>query len=80
MTAAARFRQSDITRAIKAAENAGMRVGPDSARFSDGEWVIDGEYGSGFDAGWMHRHEALNFICDGVERYRAPSITPDRTS
>lgn len=35
------------------------------------EWVIEEGYGSGFDAGWMPQHEAVGFICAGVERYRA---------
>jgi len=35
------------------------------------EWVIEREYGVALDAGWMHVHEAIYFICECVEEYRA---------
>ena len=43
------------------------------------EWVSEGEYGSGFDAGWMHNHEALALIVDGISRFKA-SPTKDGAS
>jgi hypothetical protein len=47
-----------------------FHVGPEEGRFESDEWVIERDYGSGFDAGWMPKHEAVGFICDGVEEYR----------
>lgn len=36
------------------------------------EWVVEPSYGTDmFEAGWMHHHEAIHFICDSVEEYRA---------
>lgn len=47
-----------------------FHVGPEEHRFGPDEWAIERDYGSGFDAGWMPKHEAIGFICDGVEEYR----------
>lgn len=43
----------------------------DSAIFNDA-WIIERDYGEGpYDAGWMQRHEAVAFICEGVAEFRA---------
>lgn len=35
------------------------------------EWEIERDYGdSDFAAGWMHKHEAVAFICEGVTEFR----------
>jgi hypothetical protein len=38
--------------------------------FGEEELVIERDYGDQFDAGRMHKHEAIGFICDSVEEYR----------
>lgn len=45
-------------------------IGPEETWHGNGCWSTGGTYGSGFDAGWMHRHEALGFICQAVDTYR----------
>ena len=43
--------------------------------FGEEAFLIERDYGDGpYDAGWMPRHEALGFICDGVEEFRAGTI------
>lgn len=42
------------------------------------EWVVERPYGTDrFDAGWMHQHEAIHFICDCVDEYRAAEREQD---
>lgn len=49
----------------------------DEGIFGPDEWMIDRDYGDGpFDAGWMHKHEAVGFICQSVEEYRRMTPTP----
>lgn len=48
-----------------------FHVGPDAERFGPNEYVAEGEYGDGFDAGWMPLHTAIAIICAQVEIYRA---------
>lgn len=48
-----------------------LDIGPEDTWHGDGAWRIDGDYGSGFDAGWMHKHEALGFMVEGIAAYRA---------
>lgn len=38
--------------------------------FAPSAWVVERDYGSGFDAGWMPKHEAVGFIASSVEEYR----------
>ena len=46
-------------------------VGPKEQPWCCDEWGIERDYGTGEDAGWMPRHAAIGFICDGVEAYRS---------
>lgn len=40
--------------------------------FKNDLFVVEREYGDGpYDAGWMQLDEALNFVCDSVEEFRA---------
>ena len=43
------------------------------------EWGIVRGYGKGFEAGWMPLHEAVGFICDGVEAYRSATQSQQPT-
>ncbi len=36
-----------------------------------GLWACEKDYGDGFDAGWMPKIEALVFICQAADQYRA---------
>lgn len=49
-----------------------LDIGPEDQWHGYGCWRIERDYGSGFDAGWMHRHEALGFIVEGIAAYREP--------
>lgn len=42
--------------------------------FGQEERIVERGYGSGFEAGWMHKHEAIGFICDAVEAFRGQAI------
>lgn len=46
-------------------------IGPADDWFTERAWSIEREYGKWPDAGWMPRHEALGFIVEGIEAYRA---------
>lgn len=39
--------------------------------FDDGAFCIEREYGEGFEAGWMPKHEAIRFIVQGIAEFRA---------
>jgi len=52
-----------------------LDIGPEDQWHGYGCWRIERDYGSGFDAGWMHKHEALGFIVEGIAEYRA-RLTP----
>lgn len=43
----------------------------DDQIFSDQSFCMYREYGSTFEAGWMHQHEALGFIVEAITIYRA---------
>ena len=50
-------------------------IGPKEVPWACDEWEIDRDYGTGEDASWMPIHEAVGFICDSVEEYRATAGT-----
>lgn len=43
----------------------------DDQIFDAPSFYIERPYGAAFEAGWMPKHEAIGFICDSVEEYRA---------
>lgn len=43
----------------------------DAEIFDNDIFYHEEEFGEGFDAGWMHRHEALGCIVKGIGLYRA---------
>jgi len=48
-----------------------FHVGPEDDWFTGREWLLEGEFGTDYEAGWMCRHEALDIIVDSVAAYRA---------
>lgn len=46
-------------------------IGQAADWWTERAWSIEREYGKWPDAGWMARHEALGFIVEGIEAYRA---------
>lgn len=47
-----------------------LTIGQQSDWFTPRAWYHDRPFGTWPDAGWMHRHEAIGFICDAVEAWR----------
>jgi hypothetical protein len=45
-------------------------VGAEADWFTDRAWLIEQDYGTFPDAGWMPQHEALGFIVEGIGAYR----------
>lgn len=50
----------------------------DDAIFADPTFYIERDYGGGFDAGWMPKHEALGFIVASIAEYRSASAIEAR--
>ena len=53
-----------------------FEVGPKETPWHCEEWEMEGDYGTGEEAGWMPMHDALTLICDCVEAYRAEHAAP----
>lgn len=46
-------------------------IGGEGDWFTDRAWSVERPYGSWPEAGWMPLHEAIGFLCDAVEEWRA---------
>ena len=53
-----------------------MHIGHKRDWFTGREWLHEEGYGAWPDAGWMHDHEALEFIIKAVKLYKASRHKP----